>query len=155
MDTELTFEPFEPPALATWLVGVRTSYVEERVAGGDSRAEAETNADESMTRLLPGGVPSPGQLIGRILSDGTPIGNLWIGPYGDDPQRWWVWDVAIDEGRRGQGYGRGAMLLAEKLARHAGASTLGLNVFTSNTAARHLYASLGYRDTSAQMRKDL
>jgi ribosomal protein S18 acetylase RimI-like enzyme len=155
MDTALTFEPFDPPALATWLVGLRASYIEERVAGGDSRGEAEANADESLGRLLPGGVPFPGQLIGRVLSDGTPVGNLWIGPYGDDGQRWWVWDVAIDEGRRGQGYGRQAMLLAERLARHRGASTLGLNVFTSNTPARRLYASLGYRDTSVQMRKDL
>jgi ribosomal protein S18 acetylase RimI-like enzyme len=155
MDSELTFEPFEPPALATWLVDLRTSYIKERVVGGDSHGEAEANADESLARLLPGGIPLPGQLIGRILADGTPVGNLWIGPYGDDPGRWWVWDVAIDEDRRSQGYGRRAMLLAERLARHAGASTLGLNVFTSNTAARRLYASLGYRDTSAQMRKDL
>jgi GNAT superfamily N-acetyltransferase len=155
MDTPLTFEPFEPAALATWLVGVRTSYVEERVAGGDSRGEAEANADDSLARLLPGGVPLPGQRIGRLLDDGTPVGNLWIGPYGDDPERWWVWDVAIDEDRQGQGLGRRAMLLAEQLARDAGAATLGLNVFTANTVARRLYASLGFRDTSAQMRKDL
>lgn len=136
MDIALTFERFDPPALATWLVGVRTSSIEERMVGGDSRGEAEANADESLARLLPGGVPLPGQLIGRVLSDDTPIGNLWIGPYGDDRQRWWVWDVAIDEGRRGQGYGRRAMSLAERLARYSGASTLGLNVFTANTAAR-------------------
>jgi ribosomal protein S18 acetylase RimI-like enzyme len=154
-DAELTFEPFDAAALATWLVELRSSYIEERVLGGDSQPEAEVNADESLARLLPAGVPSPGQLIGRVLSDGEPIGYLWIGPYGDDPQRWWVWDVAVDQGQRGRGYGRRAMLLAEKLARQAGAATIGLNVFRSNALAHHLYASLGYQETSVQMRKDL
>jgi ribosomal protein S18 acetylase RimI-like enzyme len=32
---------------------------------------------------------------------------------------------------------------------------LGLNVFGSNTVARHLYESLGYEEIIRQMRKDL
>lgn len=154
-DAELTFEPFDPTGLADWLVHLRTRYVEERVAAGDSAPEAEANADHSLARLLPGGVPSPEQHIGRVVSGGEPVGTLWIGPYGDDPQRWWVWDVAVDEGQRGNGYGRRAMLLAEALARRGGAATIGLNVFASNPVAHHLYTSLGYQATSVQMRKDL
>jgi ribosomal protein S18 acetylase RimI-like enzyme len=61
----------------------------------------------------------------------------------------------IDEEFRGLGHGRQAMLLAEELARSEGASTIGLNVFGHNQVARSLYSSLGFRETSVQMRKDL
>ena len=72
-----------------------------------------------------------------------------------DPQRWWVWDVMIDEQFRGQGFGRQAMTLAETLARREGALTIGLNVLGHNHVARELYASLGYTVTAMQMRKPL
>ncbi|MCU1494550.1 MAG: sortase-like acyltransferase [Acidimicrobiaceae bacterium] len=47
------------------------------------------------------------------------------------------------------------MLLAENLARANGATSIGLNVFAHNRVARDLYSSLGYRETSVQMRKEL
>jgi ribosomal protein S18 acetylase RimI-like enzyme len=40
------------------------------------------------------------------------------------------------------------MLHAEAVARSHGASSIGLNVFTPNTVARHLYGSLGYATVS-------
>lgn len=151
----MTFAAFDPPGLAHWLVGARANYVKERMAAGDSKEEAEANASASFERLLPDGSPAPGQLIGRVLSGGQSIGFLWIGPAGTDPKRWWVWDIVIDEAQRGRGYGRQAMLLAEQLARAAGATTIGLNVFAHNVVARSLCASLGYEESSVQMRKTL
>ena len=47
------------------------------------------------------------------------------------------------------------MLLAERLARAQGARTIGLNVFAGNTVARTLYGSLGYEETTVQMRQEL
>lgn len=82
-----------------------------------------------------------------------PVGELWVGPFDDDPQRWWVWDVAIDEPYRGRGLGRAAMVLAERLAGEHGATSIGLNVFARNEVARGLYRSLGYEEASVQMRK--
>ncbi len=113
------------------------------------------NADSSMERLLPGGSPAPGQLIGRLLCADRAVGYLWIGPAGTDQQRWWVWDIVIDDDQRGRGLGRQAMLLAEGLARERGATTIGLNVFANNVVARSLYTSLKYEETSVQMRKPL
>ncbi len=155
MASHLTFNAFGQAALSEWLVTVRASYVDERVAAGDSQQEAEANATAALDRLVPAGSPGPGQLIGSVCCDHVPVGYLWIGPADDDPQRWWVWDISIDEAHRGQGYGRRAMVLAEQLARAAGATTIGLNVFASNTVARHLYSSLNYEESSVQMRKDL
>jgi len=80
---------------------------------------------------------------------------LWIGPYSDDPQRWWVWNIEIDDAHRRKGLGRKAMLLAENLARDNGANSIGLNVFAHNRVARNLYQSLGYEESSVQMRKAL
>jgi GNAT superfamily N-acetyltransferase len=87
---------------------------------------------------------------------GSTGGYLWVGPAdGDDPGAWWVWDVLVDEGRRGEGLGRATMLLAEDYATAHGARTLGLSVFGFNEAARRLYESLGYGTTSVKMTKPL
>jgi len=65
----------------------------------------------------------------------------------------WVNDVEVDPEYRGRGYGRAAMLLAEREARVRGMTSLGLNVHGQNTVARSLYDSLGYQVTAQQMRK--
>jgi ribosomal protein S18 acetylase RimI-like enzyme len=152
---ELTFEPFEPTDLAEWLARSNSEYIAERVSAGDTPEEAAANAEDSMRRTFPDGSPAPGQSAGRLLLDGQAIGELWVGPSGADPERWWVWNVRLDETFRGRGLGRRAMLIAEDLARSNGALSIGLNVFAHNRVARNLYDSLGYRETSVQMRKEL
>jgi ribosomal protein S18 acetylase RimI-like enzyme len=151
----ITFEPFPTSDLTEWIDYTRRHYIDERVAAGDSFAEAETNANSSIERLFPNGLPAPGQLVGQLVLMAQTIGYLWIGFAGSDPRRWWVWDVMIDEQFRGLGYGRQAMELAETLARNEGALTIGLNVLGHNGVARALYTSLGYTETAIQMRKSL
>ena len=63
--------------------------------------------------------------------------------------------MQIDEARRGEGLGRAAMLAAEQVAREAGWSALGLNVFGHNPRARGLYDSLGYEVAATTMAKPL
>jgi ribosomal protein S18 acetylase RimI-like enzyme len=152
---DATFAPLEDAELASWLTRSQQGYVADRMAAGDTLAEATANATSSLDRLFPGGTPAPGQLVGRVICDGEPVGELWVGPAGNDSQRWWVWSVAVDEARRGRGYGRKAMVLAETLARRHGATSLGLNVFGRNHVARNLYTSLGYDESAVQMRKSL
>lgn len=146
---------FDPAELASWMERSRSGYISERVAAGDTIAEARASAETSMERAFPAGSPGPGQMAGWVSCDGVRVGELWIGPFGIDPQRWWVWNVVIDETQRGRGLGRKAMLLAERLAAASGATSIGLNVFGHNTVARGLYQSLGYEETSVQMRKSL
>lgn len=153
--SDVTFEEFDAAELATWLERTRGPYIDERVAAGDTVAEATANAEQSMERTFPGGKPARGQLSGWVSYEGARVGELWVGPYGDDPSRWWVWNIEIDEPHRGKGLGRKTMLLAEELARSHGATTIGLNVFAHNQVARGLYTSLGYDETSVQMRKAL
>ncbi len=153
--SDVRFEAFDPTALAEWLVGTRASYVAQRVEAGDSPDEAEVNATRSLDQFVPGGSPAPGQLIGQVRLGDETVGRLWLGPAGPDPERWWIWDIAIHEDLRGRGLGRQVMLLAEELARSNGATTIGLNVFGQNHIARGLYTSLGYREQAVQMRKSL
>jgi ribosomal protein S18 acetylase RimI-like enzyme len=153
---ELRFEPLVGVDLSSWLALSRAAYVAERMEAGDSEAEAEANAATSFGRLVPGGTPASGQHLGRLLdADERRVGHLWVGPMGEDRSRWWVWDVAIDVEAQGQGYGRAAMQLAERLALDHGASSIGLNVFAHNRIARSLYASLGYDESAVTMRKQL
>lgn len=154
-DSSLTFEPLGPVALDRWLDDMFEDYVVHRVAAGDTEHEARTNAAAARELRVPDGVPGPGQHIGRVLRDGVPVGYLWIGPADVDPRRWWVSNVVVDEDQRGRGLGRRTMLLAEEIAREQGATSLGLNVFATNDAARHLYASLDYEESSVVMRKAL
>jgi len=67
----------------------------------------------------------------------------------------WVNNVEVDEEFRGHGYGRRAMMLAEREAAARGMSSVGLNVHGQNAVARGLYDSLGYQVTAQQMKKVL
>jgi ribosomal protein S18 acetylase RimI-like enzyme len=152
---DVTFQEFEAAELAEWLARSTAAYIEQRVAAGDTAQEATENAAASMRDTFPDGSPAPGQLAGKVLSGDQPVGELWIGRFGRDPARWWVWNIEIGEEFRGRGLGRRTMLLAEEIARANGATSLGLNVFAHNEVARALYSSLGYRESSVQMRKGL
>jgi ribosomal protein S18 acetylase RimI-like enzyme len=131
-------------------------YIEDRITAGEDPDEARRMAGQQIEGLFPGGRPAPGQLVFTIVDDGAVVGSLWIGPHTPQKgQAFWVWNIEIAEAHRGRGLGRGAMLLAEEVARDHGATELGLNVFGPNRVARHLYESLGYETTAVQMRKPL
>ena len=66
-----------------------------------------------------------------------------------------IYNIVVDEPLRGRGYGREAMQQAEQEAKRHGLHALALNVFGHNKLARDLYLSLGYRETSIRMKKDL
>lgn len=146
----------EAGRLERWLAAGREQYVVDRIDAGESRTEAETNAEASYESTFPGGRPTPSQRIFDVVDRGVVVGVLWIAPRNDaEPTHWWIWDIEIDDEFRGRGLGRATMLLAEEQARAEGAVTLGLNVFGGNSVARALYASMDYRETAVQMRKVL
>lgn len=144
------------PELAAYISHANAEYLDERMRAGDSREYAEQRVAESNEQYFPGGRPAAGHQVLRVVHDGDPVGWLWLGPMSaEHPLDWWVFDVEIDEQHRGKGLGRAAMLLAEKVARAAGAVKLGLNVFGHNTVAQRLYSTLGYEVTAINMSKQL
>jgi GNAT superfamily N-acetyltransferase len=154
-----TLRPVPPERMPAWIQRSADEYARDLVSLGRSAADAQRVAEAGMAESFPGGRPRPGHAVLDVLDNaGEPVGYLWIGPETDEQSggdAWWVWDVLIDERRRGEGLGRAAMLLAEEYAAVHGARTLGLSVFGFNSAARRLYESLGYRTTSVKMAKRL
>jgi ribosomal protein S18 acetylase RimI-like enzyme len=154
----VTFRHPSAEEYSAWSAGQREEYVEQLVASGSmGRAAAEAKARRDDARLLPQGLATPGHVIVRVEADGQPVGWLWLAL--QDPRAeagvGFIYDIRVDDAHRGRGYGRAAMQRAEEEARRNGLHALALNVFGHNAVARSLYASLGYGETSVQMRKEL
>jgi ribosomal protein S18 acetylase RimI-like enzyme len=141
-------------ALAAWLAVMWADYRGALLAARMSDAEAEGNIERNRATLLDGDRPSAGQHILDVVSDGVAVGTLWLG-HVPGQHEWFIYDIVIDEERRGAGLGRATMQAGEQYARAQFGTRLGLNVFGPNTIARRLYESLDYQVMSISMYKDL
>ncbi len=155
---ELRLRPATPDEIEAWLPRLAAEYA-AAIAGSGSLppADARRKADSDLRAQLTDGPAHAGQLIFRLIAGEQPAGWLWLAvpvPAGD-PAMAWVNNVEVDEEFRGRGYGRQAMLLAEREAAARGMTSVGLNVHGQNTVARGLYDSLGYQVTAQQMKKVL
>ena len=123
-----------------------------------SREEARDKAERDIAGLLPEGRVPEGHhaFVVENESTGEVIGRLWIAERARGTETVaWVYEISIDEQARGRGYGRQAMLLLEEEVRKRGFPAIALNVFGGNEPARSLYRSLGYREVSVWMSKEL
>ena len=142
-----------------WQHALAVDYAAEKVAAGTWAAEgAVQRALDESAEMLPDGVDTARMLIFRaIADDGRPVGRAWVGldhPRGA-PGTAFLYDIEVDEGERGQGFGRALLAAVEDAVRTAGRSALELNVFRTNDTAVGLYETSGYRTTTQQMRKEL
>ena len=85
--------------------------------------------------------PSSTLLIGR--DGGAIVATVMVG---HDGHRGWVYYVATDPDRRGQGFGRAIMNAAEDWLRAAGIAKLQLLVRRDNARAGAFYQSIGYAE---------
>ncbi|MEU4064835.1 GNAT family N-acetyltransferase [Streptomyces wedmorensis] len=161
----------EPPALpegvevrpmteaeyGEWEARAKAGFAQNWIDRGVPEEQARTKAEDSHRRYLPEGLATPGVAIHVVVRDGLPAGFLWTGRIELEPGSWaaFVYDIEVDEAQRGRGYGRALMLLAERIAREAGDTRLGLHVFAGNTPAIRLYESLGFRTTLVNSAKEL
>jgi ribosomal protein S18 acetylase RimI-like enzyme len=157
-DDALRLRPLTRDEFAAWLPRQLAGYAALIAASGAMPARAaQEKAERDTARYFSGGFAAPGQLLFRVMAGDLAVGWLWLGAPGPgpDPLMAWVFDIEIEAAFRGHGYGRAAMLLAEREARSRGMTSLGLNVHGPNTVARSLYDSLGYEVMTQQMRKAL
>ena len=85
-------------------------------------------------------------LIGR--EDDKIVASAMVGHEG---HRGWVYYVAVDPNRRGQGLGRTIMNAAEDWLRAAGIAKLQLLVRRENAPANAFYQSLGFEESTSVM----
>jgi ribosomal protein S18 acetylase RimI-like enzyme len=145
-----------PEEFERWLPQARRGYAADMVRAGVDEDAAREKAERDSAGLLSGGVASEGQLLFTVEEDGEAAGGLWLAERElDGSPALFVYDVRIDEDRRGRGLGRAALLFAESEARRRGLSQIALNVFGGNEVARGLYRSLGFREAAIHMTKRL
>jgi GNAT superfamily N-acetyltransferase len=142
------------------------SYTTERerdtaqsLAGSVPEDEALAEARAATARFLPDGLQTVGhRLLVAENADGEVVGCAWLGlhdPRTGSPEQAWLYDIRIGEDHRRRGYAGAMLAVIEDLARAAGATTLGLNVFGHNRGAVALYEQRGYVVTTQQMAKSL
>jgi ribosomal protein S18 acetylase RimI-like enzyme len=144
----LTFVPLPEADVAGFMARSQQVFVDGRVAAGEDRHAVEKLADSMHAKVLPEGRLSPAHRIGNLHVAAEVVGHLWVERV--DAAHWYVWDVAIEPSCRGRGFGRGAMGLAEDIARADGASAIGLSVLATNLVALELYRSMGYSTDEPQ-----
>jgi ribosomal protein S18 acetylase RimI-like enzyme len=146
--------PEEYPA---WVAASKAGYANDIVTHGGLPADvAQRKAEADFANILPDGLETAGHVVFVVEADGGPVGRLWLAEREQHGQRTlFVYEIEIDEGHRGRGFGRATMLLAENEARARGLSQVQLNVFGGNDVARSLYRSLGYQENAVLMTKQL
>jgi ribosomal protein S18 acetylase RimI-like enzyme len=154
MSVEL--RPISEAEFADWRSHVEADYAQDMIDAGVDPGEARKKAQQDFPALLPDGAATEGQELYAVADGEETVGVLWLAERDVDGGRaLFVYDVRIDAERRGHGYGRAAMELAETEAKRRGLERLALNVFGGNEVARNLYRSLGYTETAVFMMKRL
>ena len=152
-------DPMTPGEYPAWLAHVVSSYAASQARSGIwTREIAEERAAEEMRRLLPEGPATPGHhlWIARDAETVARFGALWVLVQSrDDRSEAFIYDVHVDPGRQGGGYGRAIMEAAGATAKRLGADVMVLNVHGYNDRAHSLYKSLGYQVASRHMRLEL
>ncbi|MFI8964377.1 GNAT family N-acetyltransferase [Streptomyces sp. NPDC053493] len=151
------YRPATEAEFAAWSARSMAAFAQSWIDRGVPEDQALAKAEDGRRRFLPQGLATPGVRVLVAVRDEQVVGHLWTGRLETEPGRWsaFVFEVEVAEGQRGNGYGRGLMLLAERVALAAGDRRLGLHVFSGNTPAVRLYESLGYRTTYVNSAKPL
>jgi ribosomal protein S18 acetylase RimI-like enzyme len=157
VESKLDLRPLREDEYPVWRDMEIEEYGRDISENGDTPLDAaRRKAETDMAEILPDGLATPKHWMFVIEVDGAPAGRLWISEREIDGRRAiFIFDVHVDEAFRGRGFGRAAMLLAEREALARDIHRIELNVFGGNTVARGLYRSLGYVERSVRMAKDL
>jgi ribosomal protein S18 acetylase RimI-like enzyme len=122
-----------------------------------TREHARERADREWRDLLPEGLSTDGQFL-FVIEDaetGRRAGDLWFGRHPEFSDIAFLNDIVVEADMRGRGVGRAAMLKLEDKASELGFNRVQLHVFGDNEVARSLYGSLGFREISVIMRKEV
>jgi ribosomal protein S18 acetylase RimI-like enzyme len=152
----LTLRPMTEDEFGPWFEELHTEYEQgltdfAHMSPEAAREKAKRDHDSLLGER---GLETEGHLVSVLEDEGARVGDLWLAEQERDGGRFlWIYYIRILAERRGQGYGKQAMRLAEEEARRRGVPELRLNVWGGNEVARSLYRSLGYSEDSVGMSK--
>lgn len=154
----VVFVQLDGPEFARWRETSVREYAADRVKSGyDDKEHSVENAENQLNSLLPDGPKTKGHYLCSVVDerDNQQVGVIWYGEIPSLKDAIFIYDIRIDEGFRGRGYGKAVLRLVEDRARELGKTRIALQVFAHNERARRLYEELGYKPTSVMMGKDL
>jgi len=152
----VSLDPMTQDEYTAWAEHLVAVYAQDvHLASGQNLDAVIAQTREQFPTWLPEGLATPDSWLFTVRSQDARVGNLWLIRRPDRPEVGVVNDVEIFEPYRGQGLGRATMLAAEQVFAGQGCIEVSLSVFGFNTAARHLYDSLGYEPVRTLMRKPL
>jgi len=159
MNTAVSLRLFSEDEYREFFELAVASYAQDNAAAGRWHAgEAIRLAREEAERLLAQGTKTPNHhLLAVIHPSGEPVvGFIWFAALRRGAKTVaFVYQLIVKPEYRRRGYGRAALLAAERFARAAGYSSMALHVFAHNAAAIALYRSVGYEMSSLNMQKAL
>lgn len=111
--------------------------------------EALKFARNQISRLLPDGRRTTDHHFITVVDDcGDTAGILWFAERLDrDPPDVFIYDIVIEESRRGRGFGSASMRALEEEVARIPLNAISLHVFSTNQSAIRLYERLGYECT--------
>ena len=154
----ISLVPMTEEDFQTYLDGAVPEYAADKARAGNwPEAEALERSRQEFQRLLPQGVHTPRNYVGRLLNENNqPVGILWYARQEEDQfETAFIYDFEINEPFRRRGYASQVLAAVEVHAKALGIKKLGLHVFGSNTAARELYKKAGFIETNVNMAKEI
>ncbi len=148
--------PMTDPEYSAWLAQVIPAYATDKVSSGQwSAEESLERSKKEYAELLPLGRETPDHHLFTIVdAESAAVGVLWFAvktKYGAPIA--YVFDVEVSPERQRQGHAQRAFAALEDEVRRLGLSGIALHVFGHSTAARALYAKLGYEPTNISLFK--
>lgn len=153
---QVALVPMSPERYVTWRAYSVAAYAEENVRSGRwTEDDALSRSEAEFQTLLPDGPDTAGHELWSVVdSAGDEVGILWVAT-DRKPHGAFIFDIEINPGRRGEGFGTAALLALEDWCRANDISTIGLHVFGHNQGAWRLYKRMGYVETNVNMEKQL
>lgn len=155
----LSLRKMTPYEFDAYLSKAIPKYASQKEIGEDLSPESAAKiAEESYKTLLPDGLATKDQHLFSIMesTSGQAIGILWYAyKKSGNKEKAFIYDIEINEGFRGKGYGLESMKLLEAEVSNRGLSSIGLHVFGHNATAIGLYKKLGYQTTNMVMSKNI
>lgn len=152
----LTLRPMTDDEYGLYSGLLLEGYARERAENSGLPLEEERMTAAAQTQsLLPQGARTPAHYLWNVVDDTDGVvGNLWVF-VDESKRRAFIYDIEMAEAHRGKGYGERTLALLDDHMRALGIQRIALNVFASNTVARHLYDKVGYYPVATTMQKDL